>query len=124
MLKRKEYLVDLSDPKRDPVDQKRPEVKDGSGNLWSSELDGWNFVGEHAPTLDMDVYCELIESTTPGHFHLYIDKPMTWDVYSDLLVAMHNAGLLQKGFVELSLARGASFLRKPGVAKGEGEIDS
>lgn len=27
----------------------------------------------HAPTLDVDFPCELVPSSTPGHFHRYID---------------------------------------------------
>lgn len=124
MMKRKEYKADLTDPRRDPVTHPREEVHNGSGNLFSSELALVGYKGAHAPTLDIDFPCELIESSTEGHFHLYIDVPMSWDTYEELLVAMMNAGLLQPGFVSLSIARKASYLRKPGVTKGEGEYDS
>lgn len=126
MLKRKEYKANLKDPLRDPVNHPREEVTDGSGNLYSSELAHWADAKNqrHAPTLDIDFPCELIESSTEGHFHLYIDVPMSWGEYEMLLAVLQKVGICQAGFVQLSLARGASFVRKPGVKKGEGESDS
>lgn len=115
MLARKEYSVDLTNPDRDLIKDQREVVEEGKGNLYSSELAGQT--GYHVPTLDIDLPCELVPSTTEGHFHLYIDKPMLWGDYIRLLDALHEAGIIQKGFYELSLARGATFLRKPGVEK-------
>lgn len=119
MLNRQEYLVDLSQD-RDPMNDKRKKVADGEGNLFSSELVGQT--GYHVPTLDIDLECELIESTSPGHFHLYIDKPMSWEDYYHLLSVLLDVGIIQKGFFDLSIARKATFLRKPGVKKQPGEV--
>lgn len=120
--KRKEYFVDLTDRDRDLVNMPREERHDGSGNLYSSELDdGTNYF--HAPTLDIDgINVEVLESTTPGNFHLYIDKAISWGNYKQLLLALEACGICQSGFVGLSIARGASFLRKPGVEKKENEV--
>lgn len=118
MLKRREYLVNLFDTD-DPLNTKRKEVKSGKGNLYSSQLQGQEY---HCPTLDIDLECELHESTTPGHFHLYIDKPMRWDRYKDLLDVLYDLDIIQQGFYEMSLERKATFLRKPGVKKQEGEV--
>ena len=116
MLKRLEYTVDLTDPSRDVLHQKRIVASNGEGNLFSSEVvtkPGW-----HAPTLDIDeINVEVIESTTPGNYHLYIDKAMPWEDYIKLLQVLREVGICQAGFVGLSMARGASFLRKPGVKK-------
>lgn len=114
MLKRQEYAVDLTEG-HSAIDDKRQQVEEGEGNLFSSELVGQ--AGYHVPTLDLDLECELIESTTPGHFHLYIDKPMKWEEYYILLQVLYDVGLIQKGFLDLSVARKATFLRKPGVKK-------
>lgn len=82
-------------------------------NLISSQLP----TGNHAPALDIDLPCQLIESCTPGHYHLYIDAPMPWKQYQKLLDALADAGILEKGYVDASKKRGQTFLRKPGVRK-------
>lgn len=122
ILQRKAYYVDLSDPGRDVFHSKRIEAGNGKeANLFSSELADQE--GMHAPTLDIDgMEVIVIPSTTPGNYHLYIDCPMTWEQYRNLLVAMMDAGILRQGFVGLSLARGASFLRQPGVQKKPGDV--
>jgi len=120
VLQRKEYFVDLTDRDRDRVNMPREEKTDGSGNLYSSELVASTL---HVPTLDIDgMNVEVLESTTPGNFHLYIDCPMAWLKYRNLLLAFADAGICQEGFVGLSIARGASFLRKPGIKKREDEV--
>jgi hypothetical protein len=113
--KRIEVKVDLKDRDRDPVHQTRKPVKAGTGNLYSSEVKGKK--GIHMPTLDIDMECMLVESTTKGHFHLYIEKEMPWDVYRRLLLALAEAEIIQEGFCGLSIARGASYVRKPDVQK-------
>lgn len=118
MLRRQEYRIDLT-KERDPIRDKRSKVAEGKGNLYSSELVGQP--GYHVPTLDIDLECELHPSTNEGHFHLYIDKPMVWEDYYHLMQTLCDVGIIQKGFFELSIARGASFLRKPGVTKNPDE---
>ena len=36
---------------------------------------------QHRPILDLDFPAALVPSTTPGHFHLYLDKPMAEEDY-------------------------------------------
>ena len=71
----------------------------------------------HMPVIDIDVPCKLIESTTPGHFHLYIDRTVTWEQYCGLLRAMVDCGYVEEGYYQAALRRGATFVRKPGVLK-------
>ena len=78
----------------------------------------------HAPVLDLDFPCQLVPSTTPGHFHLYLDKTVTWEQYRGLLDALFAAGLIEEGFHRMSLQRGATFVRKPGVMKEPGDSNS
>lgn len=73
----------------------------------------------HAPVLDIDFGAQLIPSSTPGHFHLYFEKAMTWDNYCGLLKALGDVGILEAGYVKASLRRGYSSVRKPGVYKQE-----
>lgn len=121
ILRRKTYLVDLTDPSRDVLHSKRVEANGGEANLFSSEL--VDFPGMHAPTLDIDAMdIHAIPSSTPGNYHLYIDKPMTWEQYRQLLLVLMDCEILSEGFVGMSLARKASFLRMPGVRKGPDDV--
>lgn len=86
---------------------RRPEKSERKANLVSSLTDE----GMHMPALDIDLPCRLVESTTKGHYHLFIDKPMTWESYRLLLEALEELGIIEKGFLDASVARGASFLR-------------
>lgn len=69
--------------------------------------------GMHAPVLDIDFPAELHPSSTPGHFHLYLDKEMDWAAYAKLMAALAEAGIVQPGIHTSTLRRGASFLRLP-----------
>jgi hypothetical protein len=87
-------------------------------NLVSSLYhDSLTQMDEHMPVLDIDVPCRLEPSSTPGHHHLYIDKPMSWETYQGLLEALCSAGVIEHGFHEYSVNLGATFVRKPGVTK-------
>jgi len=74
----------------------------------------WN---SHRPLLDIDFPAALVPSTTPGHFHLYLDKELSWDKYEDLLKALGKAGILESGYVAASIARGYTSVRLPWVKK-------
>ena len=71
----------------------------------------------HAPVIDLDLPVRLIPSTTPGHFHLYIDRLMSAEDMFDLLDTMARVGLVEPGYAEVSRARGYSSVRLPWVKK-------
>lgn len=71
----------------------------------------------HAPVLDIDLPCKLVESSTPGHFHLFIDKAITWEQYEAILRALGAAGIIEPGYESASIRRKQTFVRKPGVVK-------
>lgn len=96
-----------------PADDGREIVDPSHGNLVSSLCSD----GMHMPVLDLDIPHRYEPSSTPGHGHLYLDVPMTWDVCVKLLGALADAGIIEEGFARLSIERGASFVRKPGVHK-------
>jgi len=73
--------------------------------------------GLHAPVLDIDFGALLIPSSTAGHFHLYLDRAITWRKYRRLLKALGRAGILEPGYVKASLRRGHSAVRRPGNYK-------
>lgn len=83
------------------------------GNLVGS----LNEYGYHMPVLDIDYPAKLVPSSTEGHYHLYLDKQITWDAYKKVLEALAEAGLIQAGFRDWSIKRSQSFVRKPGVKK-------
>lgn len=71
----------------------------------------------HRPVLDLDLPAWLTPSSTPGHYHLAIDKPMTWDQYRRLLRVMAEVGILEPGYVSASEQRGYTSARLPWVRK-------
>ena len=74
--------------------------------------------GMHYPVIDLDVPCELRESS-PGKFHLFIDAPARESDYFSMLWAMAKAGLVEHGYVSASESRGYSAARLPWIKKGE-----
>lgn len=93
--------------------------------LYTSEVhtpDG-TLVG-HAPAIDIDgINVELIPSTTPGNYHLVIDKVTTWYNYEALLKALYNCKIIEYEFYQLSLRKGKTALRLPWVKKEMSEED-
>jgi len=89
-----------------------PTTKENA-NLISSECAD----GLHRPVLDFDFPVRYVASTTPGHGHLYIDRPMTWERYEKLLQTMEECGLLEPGYVTASIERKATFVRPEWVKK-------
>lgn len=73
--------------------------------------------GMHAPVIDIDFPCRLVPSATPGHFHLYIDKPVEWERYKTMLEAMASAGIVQWQWVDTTRERGYSSVRHPDKPK-------
>lgn len=65
----------------------------------------------HGFCVDIDLPCALVESS-PGKYHLYIEKEIRWDDYQMLLEQLANCGIVEEGYVRVSRARGATFLRK------------
>jgi hypothetical protein len=78
----------------------------------------------HLPCIDLDLPAHLEPSTKPDHYHLYLNKVVKWDKYVNLLKAMYEAGLINEGFMEMSIRRGQTYVRRPGVFKGPGEDNS
>lgn len=78
--------------------------------LISSKIAGSDM---HAPVLDIDYDAELRPSRTPGHYHLFLDAPMSWRTYKRLLRALRKAGIIEPDYYELCLRRKGSFVRVP-----------
>jgi hypothetical protein len=75
----------------------------------------------HMPCIDIDVPIRVVESSTPGHGHLYIDHAMSWEHYDAILQALVAAGVVEQGYYDASVSRGATHLRLPWVRKPQPE---
>lgn len=75
----------------------------------------------HAVVLDIDYPAWLVRSTTPGHFHLYLDVPggVPHEMYMALLGTLADAGIIEYGYARASQARGFSSVRLPWIKKGQ-----
>jgi hypothetical protein len=71
----------------------------------------------HAPVLDIDFPAMLIPSTTPGHYHLYLEKAVPHRQYMKLLKALGSAGIIEPGYAAVSRKRGHTAVRLPWVQK-------
>lgn len=106
----------------DPEDDDREPATEETANLVGSQV--FADPHEHMPVLDIDFPAHLEPSTTPGHFHLYLNRAITWEQYMLLLAGLHLAGIIEEGFYMMSMKRGQSFVRVPGVKKLPGEEGS
>lgn len=76
--------------------------------------------GKQRPILDLDFSHAVVESSTAGHHHLFIDVPMSRLQWTVLMLALYYAGVVELGFVVWSLRRGGNFVRLPGAKKQPG----
>lgn len=84
-------------------------------NLVSSETE----LGSHLPVIDCDYPIQAIPSSTAGHYHLYIDKELSWSQYKALLDGMLAAGLIQKAWYQNALDHKRTYVRMPHVQKAQ-----
>lgn len=89
--------------------------RDADYNLIGSTVGvpvGWHPYPEavHMPVLDIDHMCHLYPSETEGHFHLYIDVPISWEDYEKVLAVLGEVGILEPGYVSACKSRKASFV--------------
>ena len=71
----------------------------------------------HKPVLDLDIPAVLLPSSTEGHFHLYIDKEMSWKSYKKLLTVLAEVGIIEEGYLRASVARKYTAVRLPWIKK-------
>lgn len=104
------YRLEHSDPQtgRPMTDVDVPDLTTSRVWLYEPNFKGPSHV--HVVAIDVDIPCHLIESS-PGRHHLIIEKPMEWEEYRRLLVALEAAGIIEPGYLEASLRRGWSGLR-------------
>ena len=92
-----------------------------TANMITSKVEdgGWTPGNYHRPILDIDFEAELVPSSTPGHSHLYLNTLVPENEYMVFLKAAMEAGIIQKGFYDGAVRRGATSVRLPWVKKGD-----
>ena len=101
------------------IEEKRPEVAViEDADIVTSEMT--NRPGYHRPVLDIDMAVKVVPSSTAGHFHLFIDKELSWKRYRKLLKALVAAGIIEEGYLGASEERGFTGVRLPWKKKGGG----
>jgi hypothetical protein len=113
VIRRVNNWIDSSE-RPDVVDREQvANVLDGnivtSESLWPQNI--------HRPVLDIDMEVEVLESSTPGHHHVFINKSMTWEQYCKLLDVLEEVGIVESGYVSASKARGYTAVRLPWIKK-------
>ena len=78
--------------------------------------------GLHYPVIDLDFECELVPSSTPGHYHLYINEGISWERYIRLLEGFLEAGLIQKGWFDEARKDKRTYVRRKGIYKPFDEL--
>ena len=81
------------------------------------ERTGKGSMSTQKPVLDIDFPCALIPSTTEGHFHLYLDKELSYTDYMKLLKVLSEVGIIEEGYYKASKARGYTAVRLPWIKK-------
>ena len=71
----------------------------------------------HKPLIDLDIEHFYIQSSTPGHAHLYVDVLLPEDKYRKLLEVLVECDILGKGSAAQLDRDGGTILRLPGVSK-------
>lgn len=64
-------------------------------------------------TLAFHVPLRLTPSRTPGHYHLFIEREITWDEYLPVLTALEDARLIDHQLFTSYLVEETSFVRLP-----------
>lgn len=65
----------------------------------------------HLPAIDIDMPIRCVPSKTEGHFHLFIEKELSWNQYADLLNTLERVGIVEPGYARAALAAGMTFVR-------------
>ena len=73
--------------------------------------------GKHMVVLDIDMEAALVPSSTPGHYHLFIDTQLDWETYKNVLRALVDAEIIQRGYYNAAMERKATWVRTPWTRK-------
>ncbi len=71
----------------------------------------------HKLIVDIDFPVQAIPSSTPGHFHLYIDKAIEQEELIAVVEAMADAGIVEPGYAGAVRDQKFTTVRLPWVKK-------
>jgi hypothetical protein len=103
---------------QDPDTHPFADVLNQGKNPWD---DDWKHEPQHQIVVDIDHPVHVVESSTPGHYHLYVELPggIPQGLYFEWLQACAKIGLVEPGYVAASVNRGHTDLRLPWVSKAD-----
>lgn len=102
-----------------------PEMSPAQANVVTSLMvsAGWRDQPKehmmHAPVLDIDFAIRAVESSTHGHYHLFLDRSMSWEQYQRLLNVLVEVDIIEPGYRDASIERGYTAVRLPHITKEE-----
>lgn len=85
-------------------------------NLISSRTED----GRQMPIIDLDFNFRIEESSTPGHYHIYLDVPMGRVKFTALMLVLWWTHCVEMGYAVWSIRRMGNFVRLPGTEKQPG----
>lgn len=75
----------------------------------------------HKVVLDIDHPVKVVESSTPGHFHLFINVEIEWPEYLALQRGLTVAGIVEPGYLAAAEHRKHTAVRLPWIRKTPAE---
>lgn len=100
-----------------PIEEIRPEEADlESADIVTSEVASGDGT-RHKVVIDVDFPIVVLDSATPGHHHLFIDKELGWEEYLELLRVLVKVGIVEDGYLGASEHRGFTGVRLPWIGK-------
>ena len=103
---------------QDPRVHTLADILNEGRNPWD---ENWRLEPLHQIVIDVDHPAHLVESSTPGHHHLYVEvgDGIPQSAYFEWLRASEKIGLLEPGYVRACIARGHSDVRLPWITKAD-----
>lgn len=106
-----EYIAQVNEPEKLILST----LADKAPNLIGSKVDmNMTYRDDtewHAPVIDLDMPCRLLPSSTPEHYHLYIDQAVDWKNYAQLLKALRDCHFISYGYYEAAMKHKETYVR-------------
>jgi hypothetical protein len=107
------------DPLKNLTETENLNLADIVTSAFRFEIKG--FQSKQMIMFDVDIPMQVIESSTPGHYHVYFPNSyIPKEKLFNLLDAMAECGIVERGYAEASRARGFAALRLPWVHRDRG----
>lgn len=108
-----------------PEDRATPDVANIiTSVVYDGPLLGEDKVKIHSPIIDLDIEHHYVESSTPGHGHLYLNVQLSHAEYLDLLTTLQKYGIVGTGTLKQFDRDGCTSARIPGIRKGIDDVEA